>query len=245
MICNLSAPQGQSVNDFINPEQCSVQYTSFDDTTAIISKLGRGALLGKKDIANAFRLLPICPEDFPLLGFHFKDNFYIDKCLPFGYSIACASFEKKFTSLHWIIQTSANVDTMVHYLDDFLFAGPANNNTCLHLMNSFDQVCQQLGVPISHEKSEGPTTSITFLGLGIDTIGQSIFVPPDKVKALEVLLSSSISKHKITLKQMQSLAGSLAFITKAIPAGRAFCRRMYSSLSQAAKPCHYIRVQKL
>ena len=98
MICNLSAPQGQSVNDFINPEQCSVQYTSFDDTTAMISKLGRGALLGKKDIGNVFRLLPICPEDFPLLGFHFKHNFYIDKCLPFGCSIACATFENFSTS---------------------------------------------------------------------------------------------------------------------------------------------------
>lgn len=84
MICNLSAPQGQSVNDFINPEQCSVLYASFDGTTAMISKLGRGALLGKKDIPNAFRLVPICPEEFPLLIFHFKNNFYIDKCLPFG-----------------------------------------------------------------------------------------------------------------------------------------------------------------
>lgn len=69
-------------------------------------------------------------------------------------------------------------------------------------------------------------------------------MPPDKVKALQVLLFSSISKNKIILKQMQSLAGSLAFITKAIPAGRAFCRRMYSSLSQAVKPYHYIRVTK-
>lgn len=140
MICNLSAPQGQSVNDFINPEQCSVLYASFDGTTAMISKLGRGALLGKKDIPNAFRLVPICPEEFPLLIFHFKNNFYIDKCLPFGCSITCATFEKISTSLHWIIQTTANVNTMVYYLDDFLFAGLANNNTCLHLMNTFDHV---------------------------------------------------------------------------------------------------------
>lgn len=62
----------------------------------------------QKDIANAFRLLPICPEDFPLLGFHFNHNYYIDKSLPFGCSIACATFEKFSTSLHWIIQTTAN-----------------------------------------------------------------------------------------------------------------------------------------
>lgn len=74
MICNLSAPQGQSVNDFINPEQCSVQYTSFDEATAMISKLGRGALLGKKDIANAFRLYNTTsnlPQRLPIIRLSF------------------------------------------------------------------------------------------------------------------------------------------------------------------------------
>lgn len=244
MICNLSAPQGQSVNDFIDPDQCSVQYTSFDNTTTMISKLGRSALLGKKDIANAFRLLPIRPEDFPLLGFHFNNKYYIDKCLPFGCSIACATFVKFSSAMHWIIEHTAKASSMVHYLDDFLFAGSATSNTCLHLMNSFDQVCHELGVPISHEKTEGPATSITFLGLGIDTVSQTIYVPQDKVQALRDLLSDTISRDKVTLKHMQSLAGSLAFITKAIPAGRAFCRRLYSSLSQASKPYHLVRVSK-
>ena len=41
---------------------------------------------------------------------------------------------------------------------------------------------------------------------------------------------------------MQSLTGCLAFCTKALPSGRAFSRRLYSSLSQAKKPHHFIRV---
>ena len=41
---------------------------------------------------------------------------------------------------------------------------------------------------------------------------------------------------------MQSLTGSLAFCCKALPSGRAFSRRFYSSMSAASKPFHFIRV---
>lgn len=84
---------------------------------------------------------------------------------------------------------------MVHYLDDILFAGPANTNICLHVMNTFDHVCQQFVVPISHEKSDGPTISITFyIFRPWHRHHQSVNIrAPDRVIALKVLLSSSIS----------------------------------------------------
>lgn len=133
----------------------------------MFQKLGPGALLGKKDISSAFRLLPIRPEDFSLLGFYFGNNNYIDKCLPFGCSIACATFEKFSTVLHWIVENQSKHNTSVHHLYDFLFAGPANTHICQTLMESFDAICKELGVPLSEEKTEGPSTYITFLGLGI------------------------------------------------------------------------------
>lgn len=81
MICYLSAPQGNSVNDFIDHSLCSVHYTLFDSIISMVQKLGPGALLGKKDITSAFRLLPIRPENFSLLGFYFGNKYYIDKCV--------------------------------------------------------------------------------------------------------------------------------------------------------------------
>ena len=43
--------------------------------------------MSKGDVESAFRILPINPEDWPLLGIHFNQQFYIDICLPFGASI--------------------------------------------------------------------------------------------------------------------------------------------------------------
>jgi hypothetical protein len=56
-----------------------------------------------------------------------------------------------------------------HYLDDFLFAGADKTSNCSKLMNTFTEVCSQLGVPIADDKTEGPSTMITCLGLLIDT----------------------------------------------------------------------------
>ena len=44
--------------------------------------LGSGALTAKIDQKNAFRLCPIHKEDWYLLGIHWHNQFYIDKCLP-------------------------------------------------------------------------------------------------------------------------------------------------------------------
>ena len=84
MIHHLSYPEGGSVNDFIDPEVCSVQYTRFDEAVKMIQNLGQGTLLGKADVKGAFRLMIISPVHFPLLGFQFDGNYYFDRCLPFG-----------------------------------------------------------------------------------------------------------------------------------------------------------------
>ena len=63
-----------SVNDFIDEKFTSVKYSSFDNAVNMVKKLGIGAKLAKMDIKSAFRLLPVYPGDFDLLGFKLKMN---------------------------------------------------------------------------------------------------------------------------------------------------------------------------
>ena len=242
MITNLSYPIGDSVNDYIDSELCSVNYSTFDDALKVISAKGEGALMAKMDVSNAFRLLPICPQDFCLLGFKIADLYYIDKCLPMGCSISCSLFEKFSTFLHWEVQHRSNIESIVHYLDDFLFIGDKSTDECQILMCCFQELCKGLGVPLAVEKTEGPTTRICFLGLGIDTITQTIFIPEDKRRELLLKIQNVLSCKKVTLKQLQSLVGALAFVVKALPAGRAFSRRIYGAMEGVKKSFHFIRI---
>ena len=68
MITHLSYPPSHGINFVIDPSRCSVRYTAFDTVVEMIARLGPVAELGKVDIKNAFRLLPIHPGDFELSG---------------------------------------------------------------------------------------------------------------------------------------------------------------------------------
>ena len=72
----------------------SANYTKFDEAINMAQRLGRGAFFAKSGIKSATRLLPIWSGDFELLGFKFDNYYYYDKCLPFGCSISCSTFEK-------------------------------------------------------------------------------------------------------------------------------------------------------
>jgi hypothetical protein len=109
-------------------------------------------------------------------------------------------------------------------------------------MKTFDHVCECLGVPIAKEKTEGPMTKMEYLGLTLDTIEMCVKMPDNKVQLKQMNLIA-FSK-KVTLKQLQSLCGILAFCSRALPAGRTFSRRLYMATAKASTPCHYIRVSR-
>ena len=61
-----------------------LSYCSVDDAYGFINQLGPGTLSCKIDLKDAFRLLPVHSVDWNLPGIHWKQQFFIDTCLPFG-----------------------------------------------------------------------------------------------------------------------------------------------------------------
>ncbi|XP_048251513.1 uncharacterized protein LOC125379287 [Haliotis rufescens] len=244
LIHHLSYPRGKSINDFIDTEACSVVYARFDEATHMVLQLGKGALLAKFDIQSAFRIIPVHPSDFELLGIRFEGEFYFDKCLPFGCSISCAIFETFSTFLQWCMQSHLPTRPIMHYLDDFLTGGTAGTSHCSDNLNGCVNTLEQLGVPIAHDKTVGPTTKLTFLGLEIDTIAMQIRIPEPKIKEAtrEIHDILSTGNIKVTKMALQSLIGKLNFMCRAIPMARAFSRRLIDLLSKGKQPFHHIRI---
>lgn len=144
--------------------------------------------------------------------------------------------------MHWEVSYCANFNNLSNYLDDFLFVGPSTSDECAKLMHIFSSVCKNLGVPIATDKTDGPNNYITYLGLGINSIYQTLFIPHDKVTSLTEQLIEINNHKKVTLQQLQSLCGLLAFCSRALPPARAFIRRFYGAMAGAHKPHHMIRV---
>ena len=243
LIQHLSFPVDNTINDFIDRDLCAVHYASFDNAVALALSAGEGAWLAKADIKSAFRLLPICPDDYELLGFSFQGMFYYDRCLPMGCSVSCALFEKFSTFLEHYVKRMAGTSLVTHYLDDFLFVGPSPA-TCLQLLTCFQSLCSTLGVPLAPEKTVGPAQVLTYLGLDINTVDRTVCIPADKVQATSRLIEQALDKQKISLQNIQSIVGSLNFLCRAIPSGRAFLRRLITLASGLSRSHHRVRISK-
>lgn len=244
LIHHLSYPEGCSVNDFIDPEICSVQYTSFDEAVNMVQDLGSGCLLGKADIKSAFRLLPISPRDFDQLGFKLDGQFYFDKCLTMGCSISCALFEKFATFIEYLVKSKSQAGSIKHYIDDFLFGGRIGTSECSHIMEVFFECTKNLGIPIAGDKTEWPTTEIVFLGLQINTKEMIVRIPKGKIEEIVIKVKEILQKQKVTLKVMQSLIGTLNFACRAIIPGRPFIRRLINATKGLSKPFHHLRITR-
>lgn len=97
-------------------------------------------------------------------------------------------------------------------------------------MEVFANVCERMGVPIAHQKTEGSITTIEYLGLTIDTGKMLIKISIDKIVELKLKLLFVLNQKKVTLKKLQSLAGLLAYCIRALTAGRTFSRRICAAM---------------
>ena len=129
LILDLSSPEGQSVNDGINLEWCSLSYVSVDDAVSVIRHLGQNTLLAKVDIKSAYRMVPVHPDDRLLLGMQWENNLYVDGTLPFGLRSAPRICMAVADALEWQ-ERFEGTEHILHYLDDFLITAPAGNPQC-------------------------------------------------------------------------------------------------------------------
>jgi hypothetical protein len=223
----------------IDPVHCTVRYTSFDRVVEMVSKLGKRAEIGVINIKNAFRLLRVFPGDFDLLGLTIDDKYYIDKCLSKECSISCNMFDNFSTFLHWLVENKSGLSTLDDYLDDFIFAGQENSERSKTLMNYFLSISHELGILIADEKSVGPVT----VWKSIRRMDMAIRIPQEKLEVLKADLIFYSEQKRITLKNLQSLVGSLNFFGKAIRSARAFFNRRFYDLTMKAKtPHHFIKL---
>ena len=242
IIHDLSFPKDQSMNSFIPQQNSTVQYESIDNVIHLVKNFGPYSLMAKTDIEDGFRNIPIHPADYHLLGFQWEGQYYFDKCLPMGASSSCQIFEKLSTALHWIMMNKYKAAGMSHLIDDFFFIGPPESEKCLSDVVTFENLCNNIGIPIKKSKTVLPTTSITIYGIEVDSVAMESRLPEDKLQRLKLLLPTMTNRKKVTLKELQSLIGLLNFACLVVTPGRAFLRRLIDLTCNIHKPHHLIRM---
>ena len=98
-----------------------------------------------------------------------------------GYSSSCRNFEEFSFSLEWIARHKLGIDNIIHILDDFLIINQSRSH-CGSQLALFLDLCNELGVPVAHEKTAGPCHILSFAGIELDCLAFEARLPQEKIQ---------------------------------------------------------------
>ena len=125
--------------------------------------------MAKADVKHAFRLCPVRPDQWWLLGFRWNDQFYVDTRLPYGCRSSPYIFNSLAILLAWIFVHVGGISSLLHYLDDF-FMVHSYQDGCAAYLQTLRRLSHNLGVPLAPKKFVGPAQQLVFLGIEIDSV---------------------------------------------------------------------------
>jgi len=229
IIDDLSYGEGP-VNDTIDEERIRVRYARFQDAVRAVRRFGRNCLMAKVDWKSAFRQIAVNADDWPLLGLHWRDQWFFRLVLPFGLRSSPFLFTCFAAAFAAILQ-ARNISFLMFYLDDMLVIGRAGTDECAAGIALIEELAAQLGIILHPTKRAGPTTHIEFLGLGIDSEQMQLFIPIDKRKRIVDALRKLVARRQASYKELQRVAGRLGFITCVLQPGRVILRSIFTHLA--------------
>ena len=153
MITDMSYPEGQSVNDSIDADCCSMSYITVDEIARTALSLGKGTLFAKIDIKAVYTAWHQYTQRAGY-GRGYSERMYVcilvDGTYPLDLSSASKIFNAVADVLEWLV-SKEGADYIFHYVSERLCsAGP---QACLYSLHTLKQICQLLGIPLAVDQT--------------------------------------------------------------------------------------------
>ena len=87
---------------------------------------------------------------------------------------------------------------------DFLTIGTPASDECQNINDIMNYVCVKAGLLIEPRKSSGPSSSLTFLGIEIDSVSGELHLPADKLHSIRRTLL--LWRHRKACKKRDLLS---------------------------------------
>ena len=173
---------------------------------------------------------------------------FIDRALPFGLRSAPKLFTALTDGFMWILY-SRGVKWRLHYLDDFLLLDPVSTTDCHDALATTLRACAEMGLPVAPEKTVGPCTRLTFLGIKIDMEALQLRLPQDKCDRLRSSLNSWMGsgptprpRRSGSKRELLSLIGLLNHAARVVQPGRAFIRNLINASTTVSSLEHRVHL---
>lgn len=217
-----------SINDGISCADVALAYDNLDGLLAAVRRSDGTGELWKSDLADAFFHVVVASRDSRLLGFRLDGVTYRDTTLNFGGRSSPFLFNLVAEALHWVLESLGLA--LTHYLDDFFGLAAAGRGR--QVLDLFAGVCSHLGVSVAPSKCLCGS-ELEILGIVIDCRSKRAWISTERRAALQAAIAALLASDTADPQLLQSLAGSLNFVARVCPAGRAFMRRIYDAVAVA------------
>jgi hypothetical protein len=201
-----------------------------------------GCWYGKLDLTNCFLSFPLHSEAIPYFVFSFEGRLYRFVRMPFGLSSAPRICTLLLSVLVYAMH-ERGIRRIVSYLDDFLFIAASEKDAARALLVA-QQTFTAFGLVVNPSKTEGPSQRISFLGIQLDSVAQTLSCTSERVAELTTLLTEASQSSRLRLASLRTLIGKLSFAAKVLPGARPFMRRMLD-LQQAGVDMLHTRTRDL
>ena len=111
-------------------------------------------------------------------------------------------------------------------------------------------LCEELGVPIEKGKTEGPNTTLTFLGIEIDSRAMQLRLPSDKLQELSALLCQWMQGNRAgtprrsgTKRELLLLIGLLNHAATIVRPGHTFLRSLIDASTTVRSLEHHVHLR--
>ena len=211
---DLSWPIGHSVNDASSGSSYEnldfiLSLPTIDHVVKAVKKFGKNSYIAKIDISRAFKHVPIDPKDINFLG-TFWNGFYIDLRLVFGFRNGSTFFQRIADFIRYIMTSEGH--NCLGYIDDFCTFG--SKASCEGAFIRLTQLLKELGFDISDHKTVTPASEVICLGILVNTENFTLAIPQAKLEEIKNILDNWKIRNTCTKNQLQSLLGSLLYISK-------------------------------
>ena len=246
LIHDCSQPKGQGALNEYATLPWTIKYQTVDDAVDIIKTMP-APYLAKVDLKSAYRSVAIHKDNYQFTGLKWRFSgqtdytYFFDSALCFGSRFAPGIFHRLSMAVMRMMHHRGY--QCVCYLDDFLIITESKEEGTRGLTELLT-LLRGLGFAIAWDKVVPPTRRLTFLGIDIDTVTMTLAIPQHKVDDLLQTISIFTKKRRASLRQLQQLAGRLAFCSRVVHGGRVYLQRVLDLMRPLQHPAHKARLSE-
>jgi hypothetical protein len=218
-------PSQISINTIIDSTKFQCAWGSFSECFLLVADAPEGTQAAVFDVDAAFRNIPTHPSARPFLAVMIKGLIHLDHVLNFGASPSPGIFGRVADALVQIFLTRG-IEAVIKWVDDFIFLRypsrrlPNGTHDFTYSADRIWEIADELGWPWAPAKFVDFATSFNYIGFLWNLSAKLVELPEKKKQKYLERLSSWTHKSTHTLKEAESIIGTLNHVCLVVPEGR-------------------------